>query len=396
MFRIFTFIHLQLLSIVFLLGEVSAQTVFSRFDFNTVPITVATIGPAGVSADPNSTSDGSNALITANCAPTKGLNLVTNNSGGLYDQGSMGMSFRFKRLEAYASFFLRGGTEFYIQGGVLRLDYRTHNGAGGFTHYGPISIGYALPNDNAFHVYTFEYHAPTGVAGVSVDGVVIWSSDGPNDRPLYWVGDPAPVIGIIMDGNCTGPGFLDYALFYVPPVPLAVEFVAFDALQEAGDVALRWSAARASAQNDFVIERSTEAGGFQEVGRVPSMDFVGVRTFEWTDVRPGPGLWFYRVRQVDDEGVESISDTRSVLLTEGTGMEMRVWPNPAQEELQVQVGDYLQGGELTLENLSGVVVRRGALRDGRAELPLDGLPAGMYYVHYRAQGQHLIEKLRLQ
>ena len=393
MVRSLTFWGIPILILWLFPTGAGAQTVFSRFDFNDVPITIASIGPAGVSHDPDATSNGSSAVVTANCGPNKGLNLVTNNNGGLYDQGSLGMTFRFKRLETYASFFLRGGTEFYVQGGQLRVNYRTYNAQGGFTNNNPLNLLYTLPADNNFHTYTFEYYAPTGTAGIKVDGVIIWSADGPDNMPLYWVGDPAPVIGIIMDGNCTGPGFLDYALFYVPPVPLAVEFVSFAAQPQGDDVLLSWTAARASAQNDFVIERRTELGFYEVIGRVPSMAFSGIHKFEFVDQRPGEGLWFYHVRQVDDEGVETISPTRTALLTAGSTLDMRVWPNPADSEVNIQVGNYVEGGILTLENQSGVVVAQVDLVEGQARIPLTTLPAALYFVHYRAQGQHLVSKL---
>jgi hypothetical protein len=393
--RSLTFVFVKIFWFWLLQSDVCGQTVFSRFDMNDVPITIASIGPAAVSADPDATSNSAQALITANCAPTKGLNLVLNNAGGLYDQGSMGMSFRFQRLETFASFFLRGGTEFYIQGGQLRLNYRTYNGSGGFVDNNPSGLGFTVPNDNAFHIYTFEYDQASGIAKVMVDGVVVWSQDGPDNRPLYWVGASAPVVGIIMDGNCTGPGFLDYALFYTPPVPLKVEFVSFDVAPVLGNAELVWQAIRASSVHAFVVERRSETGGFVVVGSVPSSQNPGLSTFRFTDLRPGEGLWFYRVRQIDEEGIETISDVRELLLADDAEFRLYAYPNPAHTHVDVQVGTYLNGGELRLQNLAGITLATFTLENGRVRIPLDTLPRGLYVIQFRFEGQQRTQKLHL-
>jgi hypothetical protein len=387
------------LSIALLLlfpARLIGQTIFSRFDFNDIPLTMASIGPAGVSADLNATSNGSAAYVSILCQALKGIDLLTNNSSGIYNQPTLGMAFRFRRYETRADFYVRGGMQFYIDGGVLMVAYRTFNAGGnGLINYGPFNTGYTLPNDNNFHVYDFLYTAADGVARITVDGATVWSNDGPNNRALHWIGAGPGIIGTVMDGNCTGPGYLDYAYFYIPDAPLAVDFVDFDVEAVAANNVLTWRTYNASAAHDFVVERSQDGNTFTEIAQVPSNDLPGIQAFGYTDPRPGTGTWFYRVRQNDAQGVMSISDTREVTLMIAPTSEVIVWPNPAADQVTVQVSGADPKGRISLLNSTGSVLLTQPMTEAQATLDLQAQSPGLYFIQYERQGQRFVQKLMI-
>lgn len=372
------------------------QTIFSRFDFNDLPLTMASIGPAGISADINATSNGSAAYVSILCQALKGIDLLTNNTSGIYNQPTLGMAFRFRRFESRADFYVRGGMQFYVDGGVLMIAYRTFNNAGtGFIDYGPFNTGYTLPSDNNFHVYDFLYTAADGVGRIKVDGTTVWSNDGPNNRALYWTGAPAGLVGTVMDGNCTGPGYLDYAYFYIPDAPLAVDFVDFDVEAIAANNVLTWKTFNASAAHDFIVERSQDGNTYTEIAQVPSNDLPGIQAFAYTDLRPGTGTWFYRVRQNDAQGVVSISDTREVTLVVAPSAEIIVWPNPAADQVTVQLGAADPKGRISLLNSSGSLLWTQPMPDAQATLDLRAQSPGLYFIQYERQGQRFVQKLMI-
>ncbi len=133
-------------------GLASIQPI-SKFDFNTDPLTNATVGPDAISYDPDAYSNGYGYRITTNCGGTKGADLVV--PGATFDRGKMCMTFSFQRDENEAEFFTRGGTRFFLTGGNLSIVMRVSNGAGGFTDVGPLFTGYSLPQDDDFRYYTF-------------------------------------------------------------------------------------------------------------------------------------------------------------------------------------------------------------------------------------------------
>ena len=52
-----------------------AQVIFSRFDFNAIPYTTATIVPNATAIDADATDDGAAVFIDANCGALKGIDL---------------------------------------------------------------------------------------------------------------------------------------------------------------------------------------------------------------------------------------------------------------------------------------------------------------------------------
>ena len=69
-----------------------AQVIFSRFDFNAIPYTTATIGPNATAIDADATDDGAAVFIDANCGALKGIDLSIPNTAAV---PKAGIPFRF-------------------------------------------------------------------------------------------------------------------------------------------------------------------------------------------------------------------------------------------------------------------------------------------------------------
>lgn len=74
--------------------------------------------------------------------------------------------------------------------------------------------------------------------------------------------------------------------------------------------------------------------------------------------------------------------------------DIRIYPNPIREALQVEVSDF-QGGEYSMRifNLLGQRLLSFAIRQPVTELDLSGLSRGIYY--YVLQNKHLIRSAKL-
>jgi hypothetical protein len=375
-------------------ATLTAQVIFSRFDFDDVPLTNATIGPNGTSIDPDGWSDNVGAYTNNNCGAVKGLDLVIPDLAGLFDVPSIGMTFGFARFESRADFFVRGGTQFYVTGGELYIAFRTDDGMGGFVDYGPFNTGHTVNNDGLYHEYTFIYTEASGIATVTVDGLLVWSQDGPDTRPLYWTGDPDPMVGTVMDGNCPGQGVLNYAYFFNPDVPLAVNFVAFEAMgNEDGNVALNWETSGESTTQPFVIERSTDGFGFTQVGTTASL--AQTRAYGYVDVQPGAGTFYYRIRQRDVAGLYSTSETREVTLQRSDVAHLTAFPNPTTGPMTLSCD--CGGGILVLveTDIDGRVVMQQTSDSGNTTIDLSSLPRGLYIIHATVGNKHYVEKVVL-
>lgn len=370
-----------------------AQVTFSRFDFDTAPYTTATIGPNATSIDPDMVSDGNAAYIDANCGGLKGIDLVIPNTAGIFDQAEMGMTFRFLKMETRSDFFVRGGTRFYQSGSDLYIAYRTGDGLGGSIDYGPYNTGFTLAEDGIFHIYTFIYTKADGVGTVTVDGNLVWSQDGPDNRDLYWVGDPDPVVGTVMDGNCNGQGFLDYAYFFIPIAPLPIEFEEFEAVGVNADVQLDWTVRHAATGRPFSIERSSDGFHFEATGQVMPAATEESQAYTFTDKAPGQGTFYYRIRQEDIDGSATATEVQTVTL-QGSA-DLQAWPNPLiGNVLYVQPAFLPSDATITLFDMKGNVRQQFHTASGAiTTVDVSALPQGIYLLQCAGGDRPIVQKI---
>lgn len=382
----------------------TAQVTFSRFDYNTATFTDASIGPNAIAMDPDVVSDGSAVYIGNNCGGVKGIDMTIPNTGNIFDQPSMGMTFRFRSLETRSDFFVRGGTSFYQTGGFLHVHYRTDDGAGGFIDFGPYNTGYLL-EENVFHIYTFLYVASTGIATVTVDGMQVWINDGPDGLGFYWVGAPNPVVGTVMDGNCNGVGILDYAFFFIPDAPLPIEFQSFEAAALGTAIDLDWTVATENATQPYQIERSKNGVDFAVIAQVEPEGGQNSHAYHLQDAAPGSGTVYYRIRQANDVGGFSSTEVRSVRLEGTTELTMQAWPNPLSVsnggQLSVALTNVKGNANFVVVDAQGRIGMRLGLgtddiRDLRAQLDLSSLAPGVYILRCDCDGTQLTQKLVIQ
>ena len=355
-----------------------AQTVFSRFDFFDVPLETATIGPNGLSVDADATTDGG-AFINANCGATKGIDLEIPNPGNLFDKTSLGMGFGFRRMETRADFFVRGGTSFYVDAGFLRIQFRTSDGAGGFVDYGPYNTGFALPSDLAYHEYIFVYQEALGTAFVAVDGLNVWTFDGPDGRPLYWTGAANALVGTVMDGNCPGMGVLDYAYFFEPSNVLDANLNAFEAIARDQSSMLNWELANTAATEKVQVNRSTDGNTFLPIVEIATQNGQSAYAFE--DITPGKGTFYYQLALKDAQGNVTFSETRVINFSENEAI--TAFPNPCKDRVQLQNLSTEGETEIRVLDLQGKEIKHFAATETANQIDVSGLGAGMYFLQIK-------------
>lgn len=185
----------------------------SRFNFSTYDLGHAEVGNDAISFDSDAKTDGFGMYIDANCGASKGLDLVLNGSD--FDRGKMCMTFSWQRDESQASFFKRGNTEFYINGGVLYAKF-VQDSAGNAKTIGPLNTGYTVPNDDVFRYFTFCYDSASGIARLLVNDSIAYEYNTGDNSSLYWTGSGNAELGTVMDGNCSGNALLDWVNIAIP------------------------------------------------------------------------------------------------------------------------------------------------------------------------------------
>ena len=165
--------------------------------------------------------------------------------------------------------------------------------------------------------------------------------------------------------------------------PLPVEMSAFEGSYIDGMNDIYFSTAAESGAKALVLER-LDPTGWRDMNRFEAAGSHSMYFF--TDRLPLPGENRYRVRIIDDNGVETYSDVISVLAP--LQWRFEVYPNPANEQLYLELFSRQQlRDEFTIVDALGRTVhsqRVDAAAESvfKAEIDLKGLAPGVYFARY--------------
>jgi hypothetical protein len=114
--------------------------------------------------------------------------------------------------------------------------------------------------------------------------------------------------------------------------PLPVELLSFSAeTNDEGNVDLYWETSSERNNDYFAVQRSEDGVNFSEIGRVAgSGTSQTVNGYSYTDTDPLSGRSYYRLKQVDFDGVYKLSDILRVDMT--GGIRLTAFPNPVKSD----------------------------------------------------------------
>lgn len=164
---------------------------------------------------------------------------------------------------------------------------------------------------------------------------------------------------------------------YVVVSPLPVELLYFNARSTTQEVILDWATATEQENAGFTIERSQDLHQWEALAHTPgSGHSQSMIVYQARDARPLPGTSYYRLKQVDFDGTETLSDVRVVEWKDRANI--LVWPNPARSALQVHAGGPVQ---VKVFNTMGQEVQVPQQpTDLGALLSIEHLSSGPYYI----------------
>ena len=195
---------------------------------------------------------------------------------------------------------------------------------------------------------------------------------------------------------------VDMGMFESDGSPLPVELAAFSAQTSESAVHLTWRTASETNNAGSEIERSGgERAGWTQVGVV---DGAGTSaesqrySFTDADLPYAADTLEYRLRQVDVDGSESLSDRVTIQRTVDEVELLGTFPNPARTQTTVQFAvPGQQTVALKLYDVMGREVRtlaRGP-QEGRIEMQvgLSDLSSGIYFLRLQAGGTTKTQKM---
>lgn len=164
--------------------------------------------------------------------------------------------------------------------------------------------------------------------------------------------------------------------------PLPISLTSFDiAKTQNKQVLLKWSTASEVNNNYFEIEKSSDGQKWQFVSKVKgNRNSASTLDYTFTDQKPLSGTSFYRIKQVDFDGIMSFTPVKSIsfdaLLTNKT---LRIFPNPVTHQLSIQ-GEFPEDVQIQIFNTLGQTMEGFFLRKESSDINVNvlNLPAGLY------------------
>jgi len=227
----------------------------------------------------------------------------------------------------------------------------------------------------------------------SEDGGTTWSQEGASSRDAQ--ANTVTLSGISSFSRWTLGGASS---------PLPVELIAFSGTQVEASVRLAWRTASETGNAGFRVQRRSGAGAtWETVGFVQSSAAGGTTSepqsyrFEDATLPYAADALTYRLRQVDTDGTETV--TEPITVRRETPLELqKTVPNPARRTATLRYA--VPNGErmrIALYDVLGRKVRTVAAGagQGRTETQLDlaGLASGTYFLRLEARGQSVTRSL---
>lgn len=221
--------------------------------------------------------------------------------------------------------------------------------------------------------------------------------------------DPVTIDAIFFEAkhpdvhNDTATVYLDYVTFNFS-APLPVELVSFDAVVEKNQVDLRWITGTEINNNGFEIQRKFENENWQTVGFVKGKGSTSQPTgYTFTDKIEQPGLYYYRLKQVDFNGTYSFSNVVEVEIVSVPGQYYLAqnFPNPFNPSTQISYFVPDAGlVNLSVYNLIGQKVAELVNENQKAgtytvNFNASNLSSGLYIYSLTANGKTLTKKMTL-
>lgn len=110
---------------------------------------------------------------------------------------------------------------------------------------------------------------------------------------------------------------------------LPVRLLNFSASSQNGSVLLGWQTASEINSKHFRIQRSANGQDFYDIGIVNA----GNSNYNFTDNQPLPGISYYRLMQVDNDGRSTVSNIIRLTYGNSASDNLVIYPNPVDEKL---------------------------------------------------------------
>lgn len=160
---------------------------------------------------------------------------------------------------------------------------------------------------------------------------------------------------------------------------LPIQLLAFSAEKQELQSYLQWATATEINNEYFQVERSRDGENFDPIGQVAGAGNSSLRKdYNFIDAHPIQGVNYYRLRQVDVDGLYSFSPIRALKFD--LREHVFIYPNPSKSYAIVETPDVLRGCTMEVFDIHGKKYVEIELNSDKQEVMMDNWPSGSYTV----------------
>ena len=163
-------------------------------------------------------------------------------------------------------------------------------------------------------------------------------------------------------------------------MPLPIELLSFTAQKSNNSVDINWETSTEINNDYFILEKSKDAENWSYLSTIDAAGNSNtILNYIYKDINPYDGLSYYRLKQVDFNGMYKYSEIRSVNFDIRNNIS--IYPNPCEGTLYIK-GDIDNNEILSLYNENGKFIKQYVLTydNNINSINLNNLPKGTYLI----------------
>lgn len=203
---------------------------------------------------------------------------------------------------------------------------------------------------------------------------------------------PNPTVTTLKDGtsNHLDGTLYNFALtgntsnWVTSDLVLPINLINFSGSKKGGSNLLQWSTASEQNSSYFEVQRSENSIDFSTIAKVNAAgNSSQVRNYQYNDdeISSAASIYYYRLKMVDIDGSGKYSSV--IFIKNSTGALTTVYPNPARDQVTINVADKsLINTQVLLSGLNGKVLQRILLNQTSTQVNISNYAKGMYILKF--------------
>jgi trimeric autotransporter adhesin len=197
--------------------------------------------------------------------------------------------------------------------------------------------------------------------------------------------DVSGYLGYIGGNFTAGGGGRSFFLSAIPSLSqiLPVQLKEFKLTKESNNCIVQWTVTNATEKIKFELQRSSAGNDFISIAERETNNTSEEYRFTVNDNNLTPGIYYYRIKTIQESGETNYSDTRSLVIS---GAPVDVYPTRIHgDNLNIVLKE--KNYSFQLINSAGILMMHQPLIQGINNIDTRKLPAGIYFYIIRNKNQ---------